>query len=459
MGRPIKKTYFKSVGGAGVGGEGVASIAVGGGEANAGYISLPALQISAPELVGGIQAVARAHMAVSGIENFFAGTSGYTPTQVLTLTGGTGTQGTITVTSTGVNSADIGNNRGSGYAPNDVVTVDDGTGTSATVVVLTTRVKSATVSAGGDGYAVDDVIEINDGTSNTLKAQFTVTGIGGGGATGPITTVEPVSTVLGDYSTNPTLLNSATTKRSGTGDDNATLDLVMEVNTIDVVTPGSYTENPTLTNSTTSPVAPATGTGLTVDLTMNINSASVTTGGDYTALPADVTIVGHTGPGGALFNLTYTVLSAEVTTAGSGYVAVPTITENPDGGATYTATLSAVTANAISAMANVTGLGAKAGSIVKQEASRRYLVTTGDGTGQCALVAHSPDAAGQMTMTAKDSAGGTYYVTKLTARRAVIVKGDRDGVQFTTGTDGISVPWVFTPNTAVLNESVEIVSA
>ena len=458
MGRPIKKSYFGSVDGAGIGGEGVASIAVGGGGANAGYIALPALQISAPELAGGVQAQARVHMAVSGISNFFSGTSGYSPNQVLTLTGGTGTQGTITVTSTGVNSADIGNNRGSGYAPNDVVTVNGGTGTSATIRILTTRVKSATVANGGDGYAIGDVIEINDGASNTLKAQFTVTGISGGGATGPITTVETVSTVLGDYSTNPTLLNSTTTKLSGGGDDAATLNLIMEANTIDVATDGSYTANPTLTNSDTTPVAPATGTGLTVDLTMNIGTASVTTGGDYTVLPADITIVGHAGPGGALFNLTYTVLSAEVTTAGSGYVAVPTITENPDGGATYTATLSAVTANAIAINANVTGAGAKAGSIGKQAASRRLLVTRCDGTDQCTLVAETPAAAGQMTMTAKDSAGGTYYVIKLTARRAVIVKGDRDGVQFVTGSDGISVPWVFN-TAAVANESVEIVSA
>lgn len=375
MGRPIKKSYFGSVEGAGIGGEGISSIAVGG--ANAGYTEVPVLQIAAPDLAGGIQAVARAHMAVEGIVNFFAGNSGYEPGQVLTLAGGTGTQGTITVDAT--------------------------------------KVSTVTLAAGGDGYAVNDVVEVDDGIAST-KAQIIITAIDDQGAgTGPATAIE-------------------------------------------IVGVNSYTSNPTLIGSTTTAVAPSTGLGLTVDLTMNIDLASLTTGGDYTALPADVSIVGHSGAGGALFNLTYKVLSADVVTAGSGYISAPVITEVPDGGATYTVSMTAVTANAIAVVANVTGAGAKAGDVVKQEASRRYLVTTGDGTGQCTLVAESPNSAGQMTMTAKDSDGGTYYVLKLTARRALIVKGDRTGVQFTTGTDGISVPWVFATS-AVKDESVEIVSA
>lgn len=456
MGRPINKKYFGSVDGASVGGEGIASIAV-SGAGNLGYTELPLVVIPAPSLAGGVQAVARAHMAVNSIVNFDGGTSGYSPTQVLTLAGGTGTQGTITVTSTKVNSVAIGDNRGSAYAPGDVVTVDGGTGTSATVNVVSTRVKDALVNVGGDGYAVGDTIELTTGTSTSLTAQFTVTKIVADAATGPIETVALVSSVLGNYTTNPTLTGSPTVKRSGSGDDAATLDLTLEVSTVSLAGAGNYTVNPTLTNATTTQVAPSIGTNLTVNLTVHINTVSLTTGGDYTTLPADVSVVGHSGSGGASFNLTYKVLSAEVVTAGSGYVSTPTITENPVVGAEYTASMTAVTANAIAVVANVTGAGAKAGDIVKQEASRRYLVTTSDGTGRCALVATAPSV-NEMTMTAKDSAGGLYYVTKLTARRAVIVKGDRNGTQFVTGSDGISVPWVFN-TAAVANESVEIVSA
>lgn len=113
--------------------------------------------------------------------------------------------------------------------------------------------------------------------------------------------------------------------------------------------------------------------------------------------------------------------------------------------------------NAIAISAFVPGgSSAVVGDIVKQTASRAYRVKTAQGTGRCDLVAAAPTA-GQMTMTAVDSVGGTYYVTKLTARRALIVKGDRTGTQFTTGTAGISVPWSYDP--AVLNQTVRILNA
>jgi hypothetical protein len=113
--------------------------------------------------------------------------------------------------------------------------------------------------------------------------------------------------------------------------------------------------------------------------------------------------------------------------------------------------------NAIAISAFVPGgSSAVAGDIVKQIATRAYRVTTAQGTGRCDLVAAAPTA-GQMTMTAVDSAGGTYYVTKLTARRALIIKGDRTGTQFTTGTAGITIPWSF--DAAVENQSVQILNA
>lgn len=456
MGRPIRKVYFNGDGSSSIGGEGVASIAVGG--TNNAYVELPALSIAAPGLPGGVNAVARAHMAVVGITNFSAGTSGYAPGQVLTLAGGTGTQGTLTVVSTKALSAALGNNSGTGYAGGDVVTVDGGTGTSATVTVVSTQVKTVAIAAGGDGYATGDTIELTTGTTSSLAAQFTVGTIVGGAATGPIETITVVPSVLGTYTVNPTLTGSPTNARSG-GGTNATLDLTMEAKAVSLATAGSYTANPTLTNAATTPVAPATGTGLTVSLVMIIDaSPTITTGGDYTALPADVSIVGHTGGGtGALFNLTYKVLSAEVTTAGSGYAATPVLTETPDGNATFTLTMTAAGANVIAPTANVTGAGGKLGDVVKQASSRGYIVTTADGTGRCTLVAAAPGE-GQVNIFAKDSAGGLYYVTKLTARRATIVKGDQTGAQFTTGADGISVPWVFSPSTAVENVSVEIVS-
>jgi len=63
--------------------------------------------------------------------------------------------------------------------------------------------------------------------------------------------------------------------------------------------------------------------------------------------------------------------------------------------------------------------------IIKQEASHRYNVQVNNGStilsGQCKLVSTSTLAAGQMYITATDSASGTYYVTKLTSRKAQVV--------------------------------------
>jgi hypothetical protein len=72
--------------------------------------------------------------------------------------------------------------------------------------------------------------------------------------------------------------------------------------------------------------------------------------------------------------------------------------------------------------------------IMKQQSSRRYLVQNAQGRGTCRLVAKADGAlvAGEMNLIATDSAGGTYYVTKLTARRALLVP--IDGTQFAANT-------------------------
>lgn len=169
---------------------------------------------------------------------------------------------------------------------------------------------------------------------------------------------------------------------------------------------------------------------------------------------------------GAQLDLTYRVKSITITNTGSGY------TDATDAAVTFSAGAAAGTTvlesytvggvignneNAISISAYIPaangGLSAKTGDIVKQVSTDRYRVKTADGTGVCKLAAAAPSA-GQMTMTATDSAGGTYYVTKLTSRKALLIKGDRTGTQFTSGT---MVAWNF--DSAVLNTSVKISNA
>ncbi len=84
------------------------------------------------------------------------------------------------------------------------------------------------------------------------------------------------------------------------------------------------------------------------------------------------------------------------------------------------------------------------GDIVKQTGSKKYKVTTADGTAICTLVTTADLSANQMTISATDSNGNTYFVRKLTQHRAVLVRnvddgGDSDWLYAT----GASAPWGF----------------
>ena len=200
----------------------------------------------------------------------------------------------------------------------------------------------------------------------------------------------------------------------------------------------------------------ATITVDTVDTGGEILTFTLTTGGAYTAgLPTTgAAVTGGTGNDDATFDVTSAAISlVTVTNAGSGYTTtVPTVTPSA-GNATLTAVLSNVAANSFLSTAWVAGaLSASAADIEKQVSGRRYKVTTGDGTSVCKLVAGAP-AEGEMNLTATDSAGGTYYVTKVTARRATLVQNT--GTQFANGD---SVKWTLA-GPAVLNESVIIDNA
>jgi hypothetical protein len=94
--------------------------------------------------------------------------------------------------------------------------------------------------------------------------------------------------------------------------------------------------------------------------------------------------------------------------------------------------------NAIVVYANTDDNGSKIGDIVKQKGARRFLVKTADGTTVCKLVASASPEVGEMTIIATDSASNTYYVTKLTARRATLTR--IDGTQFATDA---SAGWTF----------------
>jgi len=99
MGRPIKKLYIGNRNSTGFGGEGLASITIGGVNNSSGYTAEDALTVSAPDLPGGTQAVAKVATVTGGaITTVAVTTAGTGYTSAPTITAGTGTQGTVTLT-------------------------------------------------------------------------------------------------------------------------------------------------------------------------------------------------------------------------------------------------------------------------------------------------------------------------------------------------------------------------
>jgi hypothetical protein len=129
-------------------------------------------------------------------------------------------------------------------------------------------------------------------------------------------------------------------------------------------------------------------------------------------------------------------------------------------GGVLTAVLSAAvtTGNTIQANAwiGTTESRGNVADVVSQKGSRRYRITNSVTTGVCTLVANAaivvaggPRGAGEMTITATESTGGTYYVYKLDSRTATVWQGT--GTQFANLSQ---VRWSM--NAAVANVSVKI---
>lgn len=162
-----------------------------------------------------------------------------------------------------------------------------------------------------------------------------------------------------------------------------------------------------------------------------------------------------------LVDVTFHVRSVTITEKGSGYVGTETFTFTKpgttsgavpegiivlttDSGALNATNASTNQQNAIVAYAYVTGNNLIA-DITKQVSGRRYKVKTSEGTLTCKLVTDGvANAAGEMTITATDANGNTYYVSKLTRHKATLVRlvddgSDGDWVYAT----GASAPWSF----------------
>ena len=199
--------------------------------------------------------------------------------------------------------------------------------------------------------------------------------------------------------------------------------------------------------------------------------ASVTIAGSwsgFTQATSTVTFTAPQLPGGVTATGTVTITAGAptlvtMTNKGSGYTALPTVTiADSDGGAETSGTATAVfevdsgnvgsatnNENAISMTAFLTGGSAVAVDIIRQVGTKRFRVTDGTRTGTVTLTDSLANAAGEGSVQLVDSVGGTYFATKITARKATVTRGT--GTAFATGA---SVKWNMTA--AVLGDSLLI---
>ena len=188
------------------------------------------------------------------------------------------------------------------------------------------------------------------------------------------------------------------------------------VATVTPLARGTFTA--TTTGAKTTTVAPAGGTGATLTITYRVKDITITEqGSGYTdAADAAITFSGGTG--------------AATTVLGTDTGDVSTVTNQE---------------NSITMIGYLTGGSAIQVDILRQVSTNRYKVTDGTLTGIVQLQSSLANAAGECSILATDPAGDTYFVTKLTARRATLTQGT--GTVYTTGK---SVPWTFDTATSTM---------
>ena len=274
---------------------------------------------------------------------------------------------------------------------------------------------------------------------------------------------------LGSYTTRPTAAFSAPDK-TALGGVTATGTVTSEALSAAVTTAGTaYTVGDLLTltsagGSAIAFVATITGGGATGPVgTVNFTGTGASRG-SFEALPGAVFATGATAPNtvggtgtGAELTVTFRAKAVVLTNAGSGYTdatdAAVAFTQSVTGTTVLgTSTLVGNNENAILMTAFITGGSALPVDIIRQVSGRRYKVKDGTLTGIVKLKASVATAAGEGSVRLVDSVGGTYFATKITARKATVTRGT--GTAFATGA---SVKWNMTA--AVLDDSLLIDNA
>lgn len=189
--------------------------------------------------------------------------------------------------------------------------------------------------------------------------------------------------------------------------------------TISVNNPGSgYLTVPAISVAKAATVTKATTTG-----TISTNAIYViNTTGLYVGMKAAGTNLSATATN---YITAISGLQVNLTWPNAGAVSA-TVTFSDEGTSfSRTAVLTSTRPDSIRFASTLTGGTVRTtGDILKQEGSHRYLIQNTDGKGICKLVAKAnadllPE---EMNIIATDYNGNTYYVTKLTARKARLVQ-------------------------------------
>ena len=163
---------------------------------------------------------------------------------------------------------------------------------------------------------------------------------------------------------------------------------------------------------------------------------------------------GQTATGTAVIDGNGDLTGITITSAGSGYTAVPTIsvvdsdddetlslTSGSDGVTVALTSGASARQNSIKCEAQIgAGTEVTTGDIVKQVGSKRYKVTTSDGTAVCKLVQTAALGANEMSITATDANTNAYFIRKLTARTCIVERKSSGDGDFATGA---KVKWTF----------------
>ena len=212
-----------------------------------------------------------------------------------------------------------------------------------------------------------------------------------------------------------------------------------------VVEAGSgYTAAPTVSFAVPSPVTKTGTTGTTA--TTVVYSPNVT--GIYVGMVISGALTGSNGRVvsiGAAVNGVYPIYSTVVNNGTFGASSL-TFTDAGTSANPGAVTMASNQDNAITIISYLptASQSRTGGDIIKQESSRRYLVRNSDGYGQCTLTTGTLTA-GYMHIIAADFYGGTYYVTKLTAHKAVLeVRSNTSSCIYSSGD---VAPWNITAAT------------